>query len=60
MDALLVLAQNEVTLRFDLTLAGLIAVIAGVAILMFPKILNYIVALYLIVVGLIDLFNVRI
>jgi hypothetical protein len=35
----------------------LIALIAGVLILIFPRILNYVVALYLIVVGLIGLFG---
>ena len=32
-----------------------IALLAGVLILIFPRILNYIVAIYLIVVGLLDL-----
>ncbi len=34
----------------------LIALIAGVVILVAPKILNYVIALYLILVGLIGLF----
>jgi hypothetical protein len=34
----------------------LIALIAGVLILVMPRLLNYIVALYLIVVGLLGLF----
>ena len=33
---------------------------AGVLILIFPKLLNYVVAIYLIVVGLIQVFNVHI
>ncbi|WP_395023206.1 DUF3096 domain-containing protein [Dongia sp.] len=35
----------------------LIALIAGVLILIMPRLLNYVVALYLIVVGLIGLFS---
>ena len=37
-------------------LQPLIALIAGILILMVPRLLNYIVALYLIVVGIIGLF----
>ncbi|PLW81066.1 DUF3096 domain-containing protein [Kineobactrum sediminis] len=40
-----------------LSLAPLIALIAGVLILVAPKLLNYIVAGYLIVFGLIGLFG---
>ena len=38
------------------TLPPLIALIAGVLILVMPRLLNYIVALYLIVAGLLGLF----
>lgn len=34
----------------------LIALIAGIVILLVPKILNYVIALYLILIGLIGLF----
>jgi hypothetical protein len=37
----------------------IIALLAGVLILIFPRILNYIVAIYLIVVGLLDLGVLR-
>ncbi len=40
----------------SLTLTPLISLIAGVLILVMPRLLNYIVALYLIVVGLLGLF----
>jgi hypothetical protein len=40
----------------NLPLTPLISLIAGVVILIMPRLLNYIVALYLIVVGLIGLF----
>jgi hypothetical protein len=39
-----------------LPLTPLISLIAGVVILIMPRLLNYIVALYLIVIGLIGLF----
>ena len=38
-------------------LAPLISLIAGILILVMPKLLNYIVAVYLIVVGLLGLFG---
>jgi hypothetical protein len=38
------------------TIAPLVALIAGILILIVPRLLNYIVALYLIVVGLLGLF----
>lgn len=41
----------------QLTLGPLISLIAGVLILIMPKLLNYIIALYLIVVGIVGLFG---
>ena len=41
----------------NLALSPLIALIAGVLILLMPRLLNYIVAIYLIVIGLIGLFG---
>lgn len=38
-------------------LTPLITLIAGVLILIFPKLLNYVVAIYLIIVGLLGLAN---
>ena len=46
-----------VTLSFSL--GPVISLIAGLLILMMPKLLNYIVALYLILVGLIDIFHLH-
>ncbi len=40
----------------DLALTPLISLIAGVVILIMPRLLNYLVAFYLIVIGLIGLF----
>jgi hypothetical protein len=41
----------------NLSLAPIVALIAGVLILVMPRLLNYIVALYLIVIGLLGLFG---
>ena len=46
-------------MQFTLTAASIqpvVALIAGILILIFPRILNYVVAIYLILVGLIGLF----
>ena len=40
----------------NLPLTPLISLIAGVVLLIMPRLLNYIVALYLIVIGLLGLF----
>ena len=37
----------------------LLSIIAGILILIFPRFLNYFIAIYLIVVGLIDLGAIR-
>jgi hypothetical protein len=39
------------------TLAPLISLIAGILILIMPRLLNYIVALYLIIIGIVGLFG---
>jgi hypothetical protein len=40
-----------------ITLAPLISLIAGILILLMPRLLNYIVALYLIIIGIVGLFG---
>jgi len=40
-----------------ITLGPLISLIAGILILVMPRLLNYIVALYLIVIGIVGLFG---
>lgn len=40
-----------------IALAPLLALISGILILVMPKLLNYIVALYLIIIGLVGLFG---
>jgi Protein of unknown function (DUF3096) len=54
------LAQTKagaVTIRFA-TFSPIIALLAGILILIVPRLLNYIVAVYLILVGLIGLLGV--
>ena len=45
-------------MAFSLSFAPLVALIAGVLILIVPRLLNYIVAIYLILIGLIGIFGV--
>lgn len=47
------------TMDLHLSLTPLLSLIAGILILLIPRLLNYIVALYLIIVGLIGLFGLR-
>ncbi|MEX2480899.1 MAG: DUF3096 domain-containing protein [Gammaproteobacteria bacterium] len=44
-------------MNITLALAPIVSLIAGILILMIPRLLNYIVAIYLIVIGLIGLFG---
>jgi hypothetical protein len=44
-------------MNLHLSLGPLIALIAGILILIVPRLLNFIVAIYLIVVGLLGLFG---
>lgn len=44
-------------MNMNVPLAPLISLIAGILILVIPRLLNYIVAVYLIIIGLIGLFG---
>ena len=44
-------------MNIQLGLAPIISLLAGILILVVPRLLNYIVALYLILIGLIGLFG---
>lgn len=44
-------------MNIHLSLGPVIALLAGILVLLMPKLLNYIVAIYLIVVGLIGIFG---
>lgn len=46
-------------MNLSLSIGPLVALIAGILILILPRLLNYIVAIYLIVVGLLGLFGPR-
>ncbi|HEY9658985.1 MAG TPA: DUF3096 domain-containing protein [Allocoleopsis sp.] len=54
----LILAQEAVQVSFRLN--GVLALLAGILILAIPRLLSYIVALYLILLGLIEVFGLRI
>ena len=49
-------AGGAITVRYTL-IPPLVALLAGILILLIPRLLNYIVAIYLILVGLIGLFG---
>lgn len=44
-------------MNLHITLGPLISLIAGILILLMPRLLNFIVAIYLIIMGLIGLFG---
>jgi hypothetical protein len=47
-------------MNISLSLAPLISLIAGILILIVPRLLNYIVGIYLIIIGLLGLFGTNI
>jgi Protein of unknown function (DUF3096) len=47
-----------VFMNVTLSLGPVVALIAGILILVMPRLLNYIVALYLIIIGIIGIFGV--
>ena len=44
-------------MSFSLSIGPLVALIAGILILIIPRLLNYIIALYLIIIGVLGLFG---
>lgn len=46
-------------MNLSVSLGPIVSLVAGILILLIPRLLNYIVAIYLIVIGLIGLFGVR-
>ncbi|RYX98101.1 MAG: DUF3096 domain-containing protein [Comamonadaceae bacterium] len=46
-------------MNLSLSIGPLVSLVAGILILLMPRLLNYIVAIYLIVIGCIGLFGVR-
>ncbi len=57
MAELQTLTRKGTAINLNLTIGPLVALIAGVLILVIPRLLNYIVALYLILIGLLGLFG---
>ena len=51
------LRTKETVMNITLSLGPLVSLLAGVLILIMPRLLNYIVAIYLIVIGLIGIFG---
>jgi hypothetical protein len=49
--------RPEATMNLHLTMGPLLSLIAGILIFIVPRLLNYIVAIYLIAIGLIGLFG---
>jgi hypothetical protein len=49
--------QQGVAMNIHLSLGPLVALIAGILILIVPRLLNFIVAIYLIIIGLIGVFG---
>ncbi len=48
---------KKIAMNLNLSIGPLVALIAGILILVMPRMLNYIVAFYLIIVGIIGLFG---
>jgi hypothetical protein len=44
-------------MNLHLTIGPIVSLIAGILILVVPRLLNYIVAIYLIIIGLVGLFG---
>ncbi len=59
-DIPILLAQTTNTIQVGININGIVALIAGILILILPRLLNYIVAIYLIIIGLVQVFNLRI
>jgi hypothetical protein len=51
--------ENNVMNLTVLHIGPLVALIAGILILIVPRLLNYIIAIYLIIVGIVGLFGTR-
>jgi hypothetical protein len=51
-------SRSEPPMSLSLSFAPLVSLIAGILILIVPRLLNYIVAIYLILIGIIGIFGV--
>jgi Protein of unknown function (DUF3096) len=50
-------SSRERSMNLHLTIGPIVSLVAGILILMVPRLLNYIVAIYLIIIGLLGLFG---
>ena len=50
-------SSREVSMNLYLSIGPIVSLVAGILILVVPRLLNYIVAIYLIVIGLVGLFG---
>jgi hypothetical protein len=50
-------SAREVSMNLHLTIGPVVSLVAGILILVMPRLLNYIVAIYLIIIGLLGLFG---
>jgi hypothetical protein len=51
------LTKGEIGMNINLSIGPVISLIAGILILVVPRLLNYIVAVYLILIGLVGLMG---
>jgi hypothetical protein len=49
--------QKGIPMNLNISIGPLVSLIAGILILVVPRLLNYIVAIYLIIIGLLGLFG---
>jgi len=47
-------------MHINMALEPIVALIAGIVILILPRILNYVIALYLIIIGVVGVFGLHI
>jgi hypothetical protein len=59
MELAVSLATTVHQIRVSLTLSGIVALVAGILILVAPKLIRFIVGGYLIFIGLIHVFNLH-
>jgi hypothetical protein len=51
--------RTEMTMSMSFSIGPVVALIAGILILLIPRLLNYIIALYLIIIGILGLVGPR-
>jgi cobalamin synthase len=49
--------KEQYAMNLNLSIGPLVSLVAGILILLVPRLLNYIVAIYLIIIGLLGLFG---